>query len=1005
MWDLHVHTPASVVHNYGDGQQDEVWSKFISQLAALPPSIRVLGITDYYSIDGYRKVRDAKIAGQLPNIELVIPIVELRLTSFAGNAELKKVNYHVLFADDVPPDQIEEFFLRNLNVSLYLGGGRPWNGCLGTKAGLQDLGVAVRNVTPEDKRTPESTLRVGFGSAAVPIEVIDTALAASVFEGKTLTAIGLGEWMQMRWEGAGAAQKRDAVERVDFVLTASPSVEKYSHQLDQLRANEVNARLFHASDAHNYADAANANRLGSGRCWVKADLTFEGLRRAITRFEERVYVGDLPPKLDHVRRNATKYINSIEIKKNEGSPLKEKWFESVQVPINHDLVAIIGNQGGGKSALTDAIALSGASAASDFSFLNPDRFCDKQNRAAHFTARLHWEDGQQVSIRLDAKIDPSAIERVRYVPQGFFDSVTNEPTVAEGGKFYQEITKAVFSHVEQKKRLGSNSFQELVGLRTSAIEQGVTQLRQQMSALNARIVTLEETCALPAIETLRNGIRQQEEAILSLRASPPEAVEAPPVATEAELAIQQVRAVETALREEIAKAHTAHAALLAQQVAVTNALTALRTTERQAKGDIEKIGRSLVSVGLAVDLSHVLAMNLDTTALDTESARISTAIQFQEALFDEANDNSLTARLAAVEADRIARSNALEAAAGSYQAYLTRRSSWEQQIVRLEGEEDTPLVTSLKSLKGRLHDLTVVLPQELAIARAERLQLCESIHQSIASQATVFEDITRPVQEHIAGNPLTRDRYRVAFDVVLTENGLIERFASCVKNASGTFAGVQAGKERLRALIAAADFSSSTGTVSFAETLLDNLARNHLTDPPSPVEIRSLLKKAVELRDVYDLIFSLDYLAPSFSLALNGKPLRKLSPGERGILLLVFYLLVDLGDEPLIIDQPEGNLNNQSIVDNLVPVFVAAKKRRQCIIVTHNPNLAVVCDAEQIVHCSINPNEGNLVTYESGALENPKFNKLSLDLLEGTARAFSSRRVTYEDAETLPRLA
>ena len=51
-----------------------------------------------------------------------------------------------------------------------------------------------------------------------------------------------------------------------------------------------------------------------------------------------------------------------------------------------------------------------------------------------------------------------------------------------------------------------------------------------------------------------------------------------------------------------------------------------------------------------------------------------------------------------------------------------------------------------------------------------------------------------------------------------------------------------------------------------------------------------------------------------------------LSPGERGILLLVFYLVIDRGDEPLIIDQPEGNLNNQSIVDNLVPVFVAAKE-------------------------------------------------------------------------------
>ena len=77
---------------------------------------------------------------------------------------------------------------------------------------------------------------------------------------------------------------------------------------------------------------------------------------------------------------------------------------------------------------------------------------------------------------------------------------------------------------------------------------------------------------------------------------------------------------------------------------------------------------------------------------------------------------------------------------------------------------------------------------------------------------------------------------------------------------------------------------------------------------------------------------------------------------------------------------------------NVVPVFLAAKERRQVIIVTHNPNLAVVCDAEQIVHCRLDIHDGYRLRYESGALENPKFNQLSLDVLEGTAQAFEARR-------------
>ncbi|WP_164217131.1 hypothetical protein [Virgibacillus sp. YIM 98842] len=51
----------------------------------------------------------------------------------------------------------------------------------------------------------------------------------------------------------------------------------------------------------------------------------------------------------------------------------------------------------------------------------------------------------------------------------------------------------------------------------------------------------------------------------------------------------------------------------------------------------------------------------------------------------------------------------------------------------------------------------------------------------------------------------------------------------------------------------------------------------------------------------------------------------------------------DKSEEPLIIDQPEDNLDNESVFNQLVLCIVEAKKRRQIIIVTHNPNIAVAC--------------------------------------------------------------
>jgi predicted ATPase len=132
---------------------------------------------------------------------------------------------------------------------------------------------------------------------------------------------------------------------------------------------------------------------------------------------------------------------------------------------------------------------------------------------------------------------------------------------------------------------------------------------------------------------------------------------------------------------------------------------------------------------------------------------------------------------------------------------------------------------------------------------------------------------------------------------------------------------------------------------------------------------------------------------------MGDKELEQLSPGERGTLLLIFYLLVDKDDTPLVIDQPEENLDNQTVYELLVPCIKEAKQRRQIIIVTHNPNLAVVCDAEQVIRATLDKKANYQMRYESGAIENPLINKAIVDVLEGTMPAFHNR-----DSKYLPEL-
>ncbi len=154
------------------------------------------------------------------------------------------------------------------------------------------------------------------------------------------------------------------------------------------------------------------------------------------------------------------------------------------------------------------------------------------------------------------------------------------------------------------------------------------------------------------------------------------------------------------------------------------------------------------------------------------------------------------------------------------------------------------------------------------------------------------------------------------------------------------------------------------------------------------------LRKGNELKDLYDLLFGLTYLQPRYSLTYGGQEIRQLSPGERGLLLLVFYLLVDKDDIPLVTDQPEENLDNQTIYKILVTCIKAAKQRRQVIMVTHNPNLAVVCDAEQII-CASCDKANNLFGYFAGAIESREIKDRVVEILEGTEPAFVNRKRKY----------
>ena len=108
--------------------------------------------------------------------------------------------------------------------------------------------------------------------------------------------------------------------------------------------------------------------------------------------------------------------------------------------------------------------------------------------------------------------------------------------------------------------------------------------------------------------------------------------------------------------------------------------------------------------------------------------------------------------------------------------------------------------------------------------------------------------------------------------------------------------------------------------------------------------------------------------------------------------MLLLYLALDHADgRPLVIDQPEENLDPKSVFDELVDLFIDAKAKRQVIIVTHNANLVVNTDADQVIIANAGSHpQGALppISYEAGGLENKQIRKAVCDILEGGEHAF-----------------
>jgi ABC-type lipoprotein export system ATPase subunit len=952
-------------------------------------------IMDYWHFDGWFALQEylTRNVGALK--KNVFPGIEIRLeapTDF-------KLNTHFLFDDIISKQQLVDFLATLKIGSVVQRSISPFAFAeLGRSYG--DDKLQEHGYSPADKANEDKMLELGMKTAKITREswkqakaqLGDKALIIQPYD----TNDGLEDlnWHSHPYDDVEIMQLADFFEtrkkiHVDlFIGKGHPTRPDITNSFFQALGKKWRPVLS-GSDAHRFSDYGKypSNKI----CWLKADISFAGLRQCMVDPLGRVFIGGEPEKMRHQNNNKTKYISSLEIRKSRTSTLTEKWFDT-KLYINPGMIAVIGNKGSGKSALADIIALAGNSHSTNFEFLNQQRFRKgSNNRAAQFEAKLIWSDGNDNTVFLSDEPKADSPERVRYLLQQYIEDICTDISKNGASAFEKELKKVVFSHVPTHQRLGQDTLDKIIDYQTHQLERRANDIRSELSDVNKKIANYEFSASVENIASINAVILLKTEELAALDVKQLQVPEKPLQQGEDNIALSlTINAINEQILQET-RALTELQSAQTQNSAALNATTRLFQGVRNIIASIERALPELIEdakiCGLEVPSIITYSLNADIITkrqkeLEAERLTISNSIDNTQIAITQLSREFETLQSQASEPERL------------YQAALKEFTAWEERRNLIIGDAITP--DTLRYWQFQLDYLSGEGKANLEELYAKRIDLAKEIYGQLQLQVDLYKNLYEPVAVVAASHNFVRDNMQLGFNALIEGNAFQEHLLSMLNlNKRGSFYQTE-GAKTAKKLVQEADFSSWDGVKLFLDSVINALTLDQREGRGDSVSISSQLRDTFKVEELYDNIFGLGYLKPRLTLQLAGKEVGELSPGERGILLLVFYLLLDQEEIPLIIDQPEHNLDNSSVYKLLEPCIRHAKEHRQILLVTHNPNVAIVCDAEQIISASIDKVDGNKIVYRSGAIENSAMNMSIVDVLEGTWPAFNMRDETYQ---------
>ena len=985
-WDPHIHTPGTVLNDqFGD---EEAWEDFLQRIEESNPLIEVLGITDYYSLDNYEKAGTFKDAGRIAGVKLLFPNVELRYA--VGTAKGAPINFHLM----VSPDDTEHVvqlkrFLRKLTF----------------KAGDDEYGCSRNEI-----------IRLGRHHTGKHLDD-RAAFTAGANQFKVSPDQFLKEWADSPWMqknaliaiAAGSGDGTSGLQRDDSLAALRQKLERSAHVIFSSNPNDRDFWLgngavsveeltktyhgrkpcLHGSDAHDPEDvgAPALDRF----TWIKGDAIFESLRQVCMEPELRVIVAPTPPS----GAFSSQTIKSIAI-------TNANWFIDRELPLNSGLIGVIGGRGSGKTALADMIA---AGAHALLPHLPKTSFVKRAREPVDLlgdaSVTLTWKDGGQTTAALRDLEFEGVLEgpRVQYLSQQFVEQLCSADGATDA--LIREIERVIFTAHSQEDRMGAESFRGLLDIRASRGRQRRAGHERAIAETGDKIGSeRDKQDAVPEAQKRRARLKIQ---------------------------IAQDKTERAKLVTEDAKAHA-------------QALEKVSAAADTLRGRIEQARRRLEALHvLADDVKAFREWREENEFEDFKERHTATDLKDGEwAAFrtDYVGDvdgviNSVRAattdqikRLSGPGTDRLkdhpgktqvtdsgdpssSTNSLIPANTNLTDLPLSVLEQEEARLRRLIGADEEKR-TAYRTLSDRItasqtqisnDDKAIaagdVAEEKISALLAARNRSYQGVFEGIEAEEKALTELYSPLNERLsqAVGALGKLTFSIRRNIDLAAWAK-KGEALLDLRKEGAFRGRGALTAAAEAFLLEAWRTGSAEDVAKAMATFRNQHDENLRNG-APIEKTDKARYRAWAGEVSSWLYSTEHIRVSYGMQHEGVDIETLSPGTRGIVLLLLYLANDTEDDrPLIIDQPEENLDPKSIFDELVELFRQAKQRRQIIIITHNANLVVNTDADQVIvsECGqLHPGKLPEIGYTCGSLENADIRAHVCSILEGGEEAFRER--------------